>query len=243
MADQGRWFKLWISALSDPALDNLSLEDFARWCRFGMFMKLHGTEGTIQIPPPAEGLCHALKVPDYSALISLLERMPSYNVTGVTNATVTCPNWPKYQGDFSGDRVKRFRERVTAKKRREEKRQEEKKQPPLVPHGGTSNGFETFWTTYPRKVGKGAALKAWERLHPTNGQCEAIVAAVRVQCRCEQWTKNNGQFIPHPATWLNQRRFEDEVPAAAAPAAVPGPAGCRHCGWNLGHSPTCARPR
>ncbi len=125
MADQGRWLKLWVSALSDPDLDNLSLEDFARWCKLGLYVKLHGTEGSLRIPPPADGLCFALKVDGYSALRELLERLPGYNVTGVTNAIVSCPNWLKYQGDFSRDRVAKFRDRVTAKKRREETRGEE----------------------------------------------------------------------------------------------------------------------
>ena len=27
----------------------------------------------------------------------------------------------------------------------------------------------------------------------------------------DEWTKNNGQFIPYPSTWLNQKRWEDEL--------------------------------
>jgi len=82
--------------------------------------------------------------------------------------------------------------------------------PPIVPQKGDERGFESFWKEYPKKVGKGAALKAWGRIRPSNGTREGILAAVRTQKTWEQWTKDNGQYIPNPATWLNQKRWEDE---------------------------------
>ena len=70
--------------------------------------------------------------------------------------------------------------------------------------------FEDFWARYPRKVGKQAARKAWERLDLGNGLLERIMQAVLDHRQSEAWTKDNGQFIPHPATWLNGKRWEDE---------------------------------
>lgn len=72
-------------------------------------------------------------------------------------------------------------------------------------------GFAKFWASYPRKVGKGAAEKSWLRIHPTQELIQTIILAIESQQKSEQWTKNNGEFIPHPATWLNQRRWEDEI--------------------------------
>jgi len=40
---------------------------------------------------------------------------------------------------------------------------------------------------------------------------ETIMSALRKQKNTEQWLKDNGKFIPHPTTWLNQARWEDEV--------------------------------
>ena len=104
---------------------------------------------------------------------------------------------------------------------------QKEQEPPHTPPGG----FDAFWSLYPRKVGKGAAFKAWARIAPTNGQCEAMCAAVRSQMRWDQWTKNNGQFVPHPATWLNQRRWEDEGdgqrPRPDGPGAAIPPVGRR----------------
>ena len=67
--------------------------------------------------------------------------------------------------------------------------------------------FLTFWTIYPRKVGKPAALKSWLRQKPPIG---AVLAALEWQRGDEQWVKDGGQFIPHPSTYLNNRRWEDE---------------------------------
>ena len=71
--------------------------------------------------------------------------------------------------------------------------------------------FSMFWSIYPRKVGKGAAARAWKNLKLRDGDkdlCKAILdGAKRMQ---EVATYTDKQFIPHPATWLNQRRWEDE---------------------------------
>ncbi len=71
--------------------------------------------------------------------------------------------------------------------------------------------FLKFWNEYPRKVAKAKALKAWESLKPTDELFEKIMQALRTQKQSEQWSKDKGQFIPHPTTWLNQRRWEDET--------------------------------
>ena len=74
----------------------------------------------------------------------------------------------------------------------------------LVPEG-----FEDFWELYPRKVGKGSALKAWIKVK-ADSFAGRIFSALEWQVHQEQWTKDGGQFIPHPATWLNQARWDDK---------------------------------
>jgi len=68
--------------------------------------------------------------------------------------------------------------------------------------------FFTFWSAYPVKKGKGNAEKSWEKLQP---DIEVVLSAIEAQKKTDQWVKDNGKFIPYPATWLNQRRWEDEV--------------------------------
>lgn len=142
MADNGQWFKLWCSADDDPDLGNLSNEDFGRWCKLGIYIKKHGTSGTIKLPAPALPLQNRFRVTSFEDVLKVLQLFPHISVvTDVTNATVTVNNWQYYQGDNSNERVRRFRERVTAKKRREEKRGEEKTLPPLPPSGEQRGKF------------------------------------------------------------------------------------------------------
>lgn len=71
-------------------------------------------------------------------------------------------------------------------------------------------GFERFWSAYPKKTAKQQALKAWQKLKPDEELIEKMLLSLERQKRSVQWTKDNGQFIPYPATWLNGRRWEDE---------------------------------
>jgi uncharacterized protein YdaU (DUF1376 family) len=73
----------------------------------------------------------------------------------------------------------------------------------------TSVGFTEFWKAYPNKTGKGAAEKSWEKQKP---DLATVLAALSWQTKQDAWTKDQGKFIPHPSTYLNQRRWEDEQP-------------------------------
>ena len=68
--------------------------------------------------------------------------------------------------------------------------------------------FADFWAAYPKKVGKGAALKAFKKLKAS--AYPLLVPAIERQKQSTQWQKDGGQYIPNPATWLNQERWLDE---------------------------------
>lgn len=71
--------------------------------------------------------------------------------------------------------------------------------------------FSIFWALYPKKVGKGAAEKSWKKIKPTKDLLEKMLNAIEIAKQSMQWNKDNGQYIPNPATWLNQKRWEDEI--------------------------------
>jgi len=73
--------------------------------------------------------------------------------------------------------------------------------------GDYSPDFLTFWAAYPRKVGKGSAWRAWKHERPS---LAVVLESLSWQVTQPQWTKDGGTYVPHPATWLNQRRWEDE---------------------------------
>lgn len=71
-------------------------------------------------------------------------------------------------------------------------------------------GFNEFWKAYPRKVGKKKARRDWIKAKDKPAP-EVLLAALEAQKKSEQWTKDGGQYIPNPATWLNQGRWDDEA--------------------------------
>lgn len=75
--------------------------------------------------------------------------------------------------------------------------------PPLPP------GFDEFWQNYPTKVAKPAALKAWKRLKPSQTLQDTISRDLAIRMvNDRRWIEG---FIPNPATYLNQARWEDEI--------------------------------
>jgi hypothetical protein len=92
--------------------------------------------------------------------------------------------------------------------------------PPIVPQEGTTDTssesltekrFEEFWKIYPLKIGKQAALRAFKKIKPTADLHSKILSAIEKAKKSDRWQRENGQFIPHPTTWLNQGRWDDEI--------------------------------
>lgn len=81
-------------------------------------------------------------------------------------------------------------------------------------------GFAEFWRAYPNKTGKRAAVNAWRKLRPP---LDAVLAALAWQVGQPQWLRDGGDFIPHPATWLNRGSWQDEpmaLPTNGRPAKL-----------------------
>ena len=73
-----------------------------------------------------------------------------------------------------------------------------------------TDGFDEFWAVYPKKDAKQAAEKAWLKLKPDDDLKQAIIAGVRRDAD-GRWKDAERRYIPNPSTYLNQRRWEDEV--------------------------------
>jgi uncharacterized protein YdaU (DUF1376 family) len=67
--------------------------------------------------------------------------------------------------------------------------------------------FDIFWKSYPRKVARENALKAWLKIKPDDALTKQIIDAINKQGLCNREI----QFVPHPASWLNAARWEDEI--------------------------------
>lgn len=75
-----------------------------------------------------------------------------------------------------------------------------------------TEGFDDFWAVYPRAVNKQKAREAWAKLKPDEVIRDKIISDIRRRKNGE-WDDIEARYIPHPSTYLNQRRWEDETSA------------------------------
>lgn len=74
-----------------------------------------------------------------------------------------------------------------------------------------TKGFEDFWSLWKNKKDKKRARQAFDKIAPDADLLQTILAAVAAQNASAEWIKEGGSYIPHPTTWLNGARWEDEV--------------------------------
>jgi hypothetical protein len=121
---------------------------------------------------------------------------------------ITICNWNEYQygeqeneQQVSNECAASEQQVSTNKKEKKEKKEKN------ITH---SLDFLSFWKAYPRKVAKPEAWKAWKKLNGTRPSISEILKAIEEQKNSPQWIRDGGQFIPYPATWINQGRWTDE---------------------------------
>jgi hypothetical protein len=145
---------------------------------------------------------------------------------GETLFAITINSWKQYQSDYESNR--KYQQKYRAKKREasseatkgltsqlgarkslevevEKEREGEKETSNTV-----RDTFADFWAAYPKKVGKAPARKAWLRIVGANAHAAEIIAGIERWKLNSQW--DDARYIPNPATFLNERRWEDEVP-------------------------------
>ena len=109
--------------------------------------------------------------------------------------------------DFLSDNTDDLQDKIRQDKSAWDNKQEKQrtKEPILI------GDFELFWSSYPKRVSKSSAQKSWQKLSPSVELTQQIVSAVNDRKKTKDWLKDGGQYIPLPATFLNNRRWEDEV--------------------------------
>jgi hypothetical protein len=70
--------------------------------------------------------------------------------------------------------------------------------------------FDAFWSAYPKKRAKDDAQRAFNKRKPDAALLARMLDAIKTQRASEDWQKDSGKFIPYPATWLNDGRWQDE---------------------------------
>lgn len=107
--------------------------------------------------------------------------------------------------------------------RENSKENSKKNNPPKAPQGAAwePEMFERFWKLYPRKKDRAKALRAWDKLKADRKLMQTMSAALKAQMATEEWQRDNGRAIPYPSTWINNRRWEDELEEPMAAAEPP----------------------
>ncbi len=71
--------------------------------------------------------------------------------------------------------------------------------------------FLEFWKLYPKKLNKDYAFKVWKKLKPDLELFKKILISLEKFKKTEDWIKENGKYIPYASSWLNGKRWEDEI--------------------------------
>ena len=81
-----------------------------------------------------------------------------------------------------------------------------------------SNQFNEWWEVWPKKVAKGGARTAYKTAMKKTTH-ETLMGRTRAAVKLWERDRTEKKFIPFPATWLNQERWEDEtlIEASATP--------------------------
>ncbi len=210
MADSIKWFRMYVEAVDDEKLRLLAFED--RW-HFIALLCCKG-QGLLDGSGALTRRKAAVKLGlDTRELEEVARRLAE---VGLIDAQTLQPvAWDKrqFKSDDSTDRVRAYRERmkrygnVTETPCNEQCNDDVSVQETDT---DTENTFAHFWQAYPKHKSKGQAEKAFAKLNPNEQLMQAILAGIGRATTSESWTKDGGKFIPHPATWLNAKGWEDE---------------------------------
>jgi len=101
--------------------------------------------------------------------------------------------------------------------------------------------FDQWYEKYPNKKARGAAERAWKSLNPDDELLKILIEAITLQVNVGHFVNAKGEnFTPHPATWLNQRRWEDEIKCGDQ-ATRPDFKRCTYCNSLIGYSERACR--
>ena len=218
--------------LKDPRLSQASLFSRGTWAILLMFMWEWDRRGEIETT--LRGLDRLLKPDSIEEILFFLNEMHDLEFGGIfatdpekdlvfpltlenCNGKVTIRNRKMY-ADYKNRQNTRLRVEKCRKKKTETP-VKQKRNTDVTPSLSVSvsitkkynKEFLAFYEKYPLKKGKENALKSYTKLKP---DIAVILKAIDLQTYEKKTLIDAGEFCPdwpHPATWLNQKRWEDEI--------------------------------
>lgn len=223
------WFRMYSDFMFDEKVEFLSFEDQRHY----VFILCMKNAGLLDKDYAQEGMLERVVAKRLGLYGEAFESAKRRLIeSGLIDTSWQPLAWEKRQmrsdSDPTGaERQRRFREsqkrnalhnggvtRLEEEEEEEEDTEEDKRRPT---NQSAPDGFDDFWKTYPKKVAKPAAIRAFKAAR-INGSLPNVLTHIRSMATSESWTKSGGQFVPNPSTYLNQRRWEDE--GSAEPASI-----------------------
>jgi len=224
------WVKLWVNEwLTGTVRFQMSSEQRSLWAdllalagasRHPGIIAAGETNGVLDAYP-LDYLCGILRceITWLKETLKLFEEQVRIKNDG---GVIHIVNWTKYQSEYHQKRGRKSAKRAAVVSQMSDQKSSiverevevegevdvdgEKKNTPLA----SLAGFALFWEAYPKKVGKPAARRAWLSAVMADDRWPEVIAGL------DRWKASPGwvetRYIPHPATFLNQKRWEDEVP-------------------------------
>lgn len=231
-----KWFKFYGGEyLSDPKIESLTLSERSCWITLMCLASMNSTDGLIEFLT-VETLLNKSGIvfdpfhpEEWDKSLSVLKKLERMRMVILhKNGDIEIINWSKRQETnlTDAERAKSYRDRkrvvtqssqnkvtnVTQEEKRIDKNRIEHRTESVgisKKEESYSEDFEKFWLEYPEKKGKGKAYESWLKI---KGDKSKIIEAIKKQVASNHFKGNDGkQYIPNPATWLNQKRWEDEI--------------------------------
>lgn len=228
------WFRMYHEMIEDPKIGLLEDAEFRLWVELLCIACSAGNSGDTDLSE--EELTWKLRRNVTSPLQKLFRNgLVLFQDHKKERKTICIKNWVKrqFQSDSSTNRVRKYRnkqqidrrnvsetlqerqcnavdtdtdtdtEQIKKKDLLSDSPESDKKEKPVYPES-----FEKFWVSYPKKEGKGAAYKSYQKIKAPRPTLKIILDSIETHQRTGKW--KDKQYIPQPARYLNERRWEDE---------------------------------
>lgn len=252
------WFKFYgQDFLTDPKMLVLTSSQKMMWITLLCLVSTSEEEGIIKNIDE-----HRLKIlsgiqfydpitDEWKQTDGTLKQFEKLNMIQVKGETIEILNFKKRQSpqdsndpDSVRERVQKYRNKsktlpVTecndrGEESRGDKKRIDKKREEIL----YTPNFEKFWNSYPLKVGKGKAFESWQKCKKPVPPLKELLLVVEKYKKTSQWKESDGKYIPHPTTWINQRRWEDN-PKEGETENKSGEFKCKGCGQWIPKGKTC----
>ncbi len=218
-----KWFRLYTDIIDDPKLSQLSDAEHRRFIHCLAIAAEQEKDGKL-IGTINEIAWRIRTKPE--AIKNTIQKLISLNILKQNGNGYEFINWKKrqFKTDNPTDRWRKWKSNVgsnvgqtLAPTATETETYTEHIHTTLTPTPSPSQKsvlmyrFDRFWSVYPKKKSKGEAEKAWKSIKPDEQLLATMIATIGRAKKSWEWLREGGQYIPHPATWLRAKGWEDDI--------------------------------